>query len=61
MRIDSHQHFWCYNNVEYGGMSDEMQSLRRDFLPLDLKPEIHVVGITGIVSVQARQSSRTDL
>ncbi len=56
VRIDSHQHFWRYNDVEYSWISDDMQLLRRDFLPADLKPEIAAVGVTGIVSVQARQT-----
>ena len=37
-------------------MSDDMQRLRRAFLPVDLTPEIAGVGITGTVSVQARQT-----
>jgi L-fuconolactonase len=37
MRIDAHQHFWRYNAIEYGWIDDSMQSLRRDFLPQDLK------------------------
>ncbi len=33
-----------------------MAAIRRDFLPVDLQREIAAVGVTGVVSVQARQS-----
>ncbi len=56
MTVDSHQHFWRYSPSEFGWISDAMRSLRRDFLPADLRREIHGVGVTGVVSVQARQS-----
>src|SRR6266436_3185699 len=56
MHIDAHQHFWAYDQREYGWIQDSMAALRRDFLPADLKPEIDGVGIEGVVSVQARQS-----
>ncbi|MDQ3814471.1 MAG: amidohydrolase family protein [Armatimonadota bacterium] len=56
MRIDSHQHFWQYNQPEYGWISEEMSALRRDFLPADLHAELGAAGIAGVVSVQARQT-----
>lgn len=56
MIIDSHHHFWRYDPREYGWISDEMRILRRDFLPADLKAEIDAAGVSGVVSVQARQS-----
>jgi len=37
MRIDAHQHFWVYDQREYAWIDDSMASLRRDFLPNDLK------------------------
>ena len=40
MRIDAHQHFWRYNPAEYDWIDESMQSLRRDFLPQDLKREL---------------------
>lgn len=55
MRIDSHQHFWKYNDVEYGWMDDSMSVLRRDHLPAELKKELDGSGIAGSVAVQARQ------
>jgi L-fuconolactonase len=56
MRIDAHHHFWTYDPVQYGWISDEMRALRRDFLPPDLRAEIAAAGVDGVVTVQARQS-----
>ncbi len=55
-KIDAHHHFWEYDSVEYGWISDEMAAIRRNFLPADLKREIDAEGIDGVVSVQARQT-----
>src|SRR5260370_41781326 len=54
MRIDAHQHFWVYDQREYAWIDDSMASLRRDFLPNDLKPELERNGFQGAVVVQAR-------
>ena len=56
MIVDSHHHFWRYDPVEYGWISDSMRTLRRDFLPADLRREIAAAGVDGVVSVQARQT-----
>jgi L-fuconolactonase len=56
MHIDTHQHFWHYNDSEYAWIDDSMASLRRDFLPADLKPELERTGFRGTVLVQVRQS-----
>ena len=56
MRIDAHQHFWLYNPEEYGWIDDSMSSLRRDFLPADLKPELDAAGFDACIAVQARQT-----
>jgi len=55
MRIDAHQHFWVYDQREYAWIDDSMASLRRDFLPNDLKPELERNGFQGSVVVQARR------
>ncbi len=55
MRIDSHQHFWHYNPKEHVWMTDEMENLKRDYLPPDLKPLLESVDFDGAISVQARQ------
>jgi L-fuconolactonase len=55
-RIDAHQHFWAYDHREYAWIDDSMASLRHDFLPQDLKPELERNGLHGCIAVQARQS-----
>jgi L-fuconolactonase len=55
MRIDSHQHFWQFNPVEYGWMQADWP-IRRDFLPADLAPVLRAQHLYGCVAVQARQS-----
>jgi L-fuconolactonase len=54
--IDSHHHLWQYRAEEYPWMDGSMQVLRQDYLPHDLKREMERAGVTGVVSVQARQS-----
>lgn len=56
MRIDAHQHFWIYNPAEYEWIDDSMSSLRRNFLPEDLRSELENAGLQGSIAVQARQS-----
>ena len=55
-RIDAHQHFWLYHPAEYGWISEQMPTLRRNFLPEDLAPELKPRGIAGSIAVQARQT-----
>jgi L-fuconolactonase len=54
--IDAHHHLWRYTPEEYGWIDEEMQQLRRDFLPQNLIAEIAAAGIDGTVAVQARQT-----
>lgn len=56
MRIDAHHHFWKYNAEEYGWIHPTQKILMQDFLPDHLRQETHPLGITGVVSVQARQT-----
>lgn len=56
MRIDAHQHFWRYDPAEYGWIDDTMSSLRRDFLPADLKREMDAAEFDACIAVQARQT-----
>ncbi|MHC4708393.1 MAG: amidohydrolase family protein [Planctomycetota bacterium] len=55
MRIDTHQHFWQYNERDYGWMGPGMEKLKRDHLPGELAGLLQRVGIDGTVAVQARQ------
>jgi L-fuconolactonase len=54
--IDAHHHLWKYNPRDYVWMTGEMQVLRRDFLMTDLQPLMRDAGVTGVVTVQARQT-----
>jgi L-fuconolactonase len=56
MHIDAHQHFWIYNNREFGWIDDSMAALRRNFLPADLRPELRANDFQGSVVVQTRQT-----
>jgi L-fuconolactonase len=56
MRLDAHQHFWHYSPSEHTWMTDQMQALRHDFLPQDLRPLLAGIHFDGSVAVQARQS-----
>ena len=56
MIIDAHHHFWRYTTSEFGWIDDSMASIRRDFLPDDLRPELAAAGVDAVITVQARQS-----
>lgn len=56
MKIDSHQHFWRYNDKEFSWINENMGILKRDFLPADLLPVLHNAGFEGTLAVQARQN-----
>lgn len=56
MRIDSHQHFWNYQRERDTWITEEMQVLRKDYLPENLQDHLHKHGIDGSVAVQAAQS-----
>jgi len=57
VKIDSHQHFWKYNEADYGWIDNRMAILKRDFLPEDLEPRLTESGFSGSVAVQARQTA----
>ena len=56
MTLDSHHHFWRYNEADYGWIPPAWGPIRRDFLPADLAQEIATAGVDGVITVQARQS-----
>ncbi|MEN7550576.1 amidohydrolase family protein [Rapidithrix thailandica] len=55
-KIDAHHHFWKYSPVAHSWITEELQILKRDYLPEDLETEIKKSGYTGVVSVQASQT-----
>ena len=56
MKIDTHQHFWNYDPVEYNWIGDSMELLKNDFLPEHLISELSNCGFDGCIAVQARQT-----
>lgn len=56
MTIDAHQHFWVFTPERDGWITNDMASIRRDFLPADLEPVLQANGMDGCVAVQASQS-----
>jgi L-fuconolactonase len=55
MRLDSHQHFWMFSEQEYDWINEDMQVLKRDFLPPDLLEQLKTVDFDASIVVQARQ------
>lgn len=56
--IDAHQHFWHYNQHTHSWITDDMNVIRKDFLPSDLMPLLAENNIDGTVAVQADQSEK---
>ena len=59
--IDSHQHFWKYHPGKHGWITDDMEEIRRDFQPMDLKPLLDKNNIDGCVVVQVDQTEEETL
>jgi len=55
MRLDSHQHFWIYDEGEYPWIP-RGTPLHRDWLPQDLAALQEPLGFDGSIAVQARQT-----
>lgn len=55
MIVDTHQHLWQYDPVEFDWIDDEMADIRKSFLPKDLKQTLAGTGVEKVISVQARQ------
>jgi L-fuconolactonase len=55
MKLDSHQHFWKYDEGQYGWIP-KGSPLQRDWLPADLRPLLERAGLDGSIAVQARQT-----
>lgn len=54
--IDTHHHFWKYSKEDYGWITDDKLVIKKDFGPPELQKEMQAAGVTGAISVQARQS-----
>jgi L-fuconolactonase len=55
-RIDAHQHFWNYDPQRHTWMSENMNVLKTNLLPIHLLPHLETCGLAGCVAVQADQS-----
>jgi L-fuconolactonase len=56
MVIDSHQHFWIFDEERDSWITPDMQVIRRNFLPEDLWPVLKANKVDGCVAVQASQT-----
>lgn len=61
LKIDSHQHFWKYNEVRDSWITADMAVLRDDFLPQQLKPILQQHQFDGCVVVQSDQTPEENL
>ena len=54
--IDSHVHFWNYDKIKNGWITEDMKLLQRDFLPENLRTELKQNKVERVIAVQADQS-----
>ncbi len=54
--IDAHQHYWEFNPVRDGWITNEMKILQKDFLPSDAEILFNLNHVSGSVAVQADSS-----
>jgi L-fuconolactonase len=55
--IDSHQHFWDISRFDYPWMKgQELEPLRRNYLPEDLEPLLEPAGVERTILVQAQHN-----
>lgn len=59
--VDSHQHFWNFNEERDQWITEKMAAIRRDFYPNEAELLFKERGITGCVAVQADQSEEETL
>ena len=57
LTVDAHQHFWDSSGFEYFWMTEGVSSLRRNFLPEDLRPFMEQAGVHRTVLVQTISST----
>jgi L-fuconolactonase len=56
LKIDSHQHFWIYDEVRDSWITDDMAVIRDDFTPDRLLAELQQHNFDGSVVVQSDQT-----
>jgi L-fuconolactonase len=58
MIVDAHQHFWNYSPETHSWISDDMNVLKRNFLPEDFLSIVKANEIKGTIAVQADQTEQ---
>jgi len=58
MVIDAHHHFWQFDAARHAWITPEMQAIRKDFLPDDLKPVLAANNVDACVTVQVDQTEQ---
>ena len=58
LKIDAHQHFWKFDPVRDSWITEDMDVIRRDFLPQDLMHILMHNHIEGCIAVQASQTEK---
>lgn len=56
MQVDTHVHFWKYDQRQDGWIGSDMKILQQDYLPQSLSPTLKRNGIDECIAVQVRQS-----
>ncbi|MEP6513250.1 MAG: amidohydrolase family protein [Parafilimonas sp.] len=56
MNIDSHVHFWKYDNKKYNWINRDMKLLKQDYLPEHLSLTLKRNDIDGVVAMQVDSS-----
>ncbi len=54
--IDTHQHYWKYNEKDFSWVTDNMAILRKDYLPAHFQSILKENKVDGTIAVQAAQS-----
>jgi L-fuconolactonase len=57
MKIDSHQHYWHYQQQDFPWIDGRMPSLQYDCMPNDSAADMDRCGVDAVIAVQARSLS----
>lgn len=57
LKVDTHQHFWNLNKVEYTWLSPAFAPIYKTFSPQDLEPQLNAAGIDKTVLVQSANNN----
>lgn len=60
LRIDAHQHFWMYDPIKYGWITDDMSAIQTDFLPENLTSLLDMHNIDGTIAVQCEHTEENN-